>query len=182
MVHFSSNFVNPLYLLGIILVCQFAHALSLSSVEGIWALNTTRDSQSLKPFLLRCGVPRLVAPLLSKAFEKDNIHIGGNIKAGIISVELKRKGWNLPVNLQTDATYFHDNVVDVDTPRGQQSCRMLKSSNTKLIIEKKGPSSNEQVDEVYELIEKDVLLQILRHRNFDTINTEVKRYFHRVNE
>jgi hypothetical protein len=148
------------------------------SITGVWRLLPC-ESDSLKPFLIDCGVPRLAAPFLASAFNKDKIYIQRNVQSDTVSVKLKREGWSLPIKLQTDATYIRDQAVDLETPRGPQTCRKLESSERKLTIKKEGPSPNEQVDEHYILIDENMLMQTLRHRHGNTINTELRRFFSR---
>merc|ERR1711920_598868 len=151
--------------------------------EGVWRLIDS-ESDSLKPFLYHCGVPRLVVPLMASAFNKDKLYIQQN-ESGEVSVELKRDGWNLPVKLQTAVTYSEDKpqqILLVDTPRGPQQCRLIESSDTRLVIRKMGPSPDEQVDEEYALIDENKLHQILRHRNGETVNTELNRFFQRESD
>merc|ERR1711998_502810 len=72
-----------------------------ATLEGVWSVHGR--SESLSPFLRACGVPRLVAPLMAKLFNDDMTEIRrAPATSPSVRISVRRNGWSLPVQLQTD--------------------------------------------------------------------------------
>merc|ERR1712022_45705 len=84
-----------------------------------------------------------------------------------VRISVRRNGWSLPVQLQTDSTYNHEGATQIDTPRGEQQGRLLQPLDSRLQavhIERLGPADGESVHESYVLTSKDEIHSTLSHR------------------
>jgi len=137
-----------------------ASYINTAGIYGRWYLDESR-SESLSSFLVACGAPRLVCPLLAKAFDRDFLEIEQpEDDHHEVSIALKRKGWGLPVKLQTDAVYATHGETTIETPRGPQRGRLLKRAEDLLHIHRLGPSENEHVEELYHISGDDLKLTL----------------------
>jgi len=114
-------------------------------VAGRWVIDTAR-SESLEPFLVAVGAPKLVARLVGRKGVPMTIAVDG----GAVTVTLDGKPAE-KVGLRGGAT-------ELTTPRGKVKATASVSSR-RLTVVKAGPAAGETTTEVRELEDKGAVLR-----------------------
>ena len=139
-----------------------------TSVKGRWLLDVER-SESLEPFLIAVGAPKLIAKMVGKKGKPMTIHIDGQT----VTVSIEGK--------ETETFFSNGRPSTVDTPRGKVTA-MLKGGNPwrKFVVSKAGPLEGESTREERELIDDGRTLRCtFTHTSDEGIVTRVIRYYTR---
>jgi hypothetical protein len=122
-------------------------------LSGEWILDrSASEAGALQEFLLACGAPRIFAGPLARKFDSDHLVIAASAES--VSLATPRKGWTLPIKLQTDATYSRGTETIVATPRGSQLASLSPTESADVIeIVKLGPAVGERVTERYTTVD-----------------------------
>ena len=184
---FSRNSQGPAVVDGFVQSCMVAtplhrsssiatEASGLAALSGQWELDK-ESSEPLTPFLKACGVPIVVAPFLSKAFDGDDLEIVNEAGTQSVAIALKRNGWSLPFKLQTDASYTVGEETSISTPRGPQQGSIMAQDDSSFSIKRAGPGPMEHVEEHYALTETGLQMTLKHVDEKETIT--VQRNFRR---
>ena len=142
----------------------------LSSVAGRWVLDAAR-SESLEPFLIAVGAPKLVAKLVGSKGKPMAIAVEGG---GGVTVSIQGK----PAE-----TFSTRKPTAVETPRGTVTATLRASGGPTwraFTVSKAGPSKGESSQEERELIEGGRTLRCrFTHTTSSGVVTSVVRYYTR---
>jgi hypothetical protein len=142
---------------------------STGTVAGRWVLDGAR-SESMEPFLVSVGAPRLVARMVGKKGKPVVIDIAEN---GAVTVHVEGK----------EAERFTSTPTELTTPKGSVLATLVASAGKgAFTITKQGPAEGEVTTEVRELVEDaDTMRMTLSHRNpVDGMTVFCVRYYRRA--
>lgn len=140
-----------------------------NTIAGRWVLDLDR-SESLEPFLVAVGAPKLVAKLVGKKGKPMELRFSGNHDEVTIQVDGKE------AEILSFAT-----STRVSTPRGDVLARAEGGPHKVFTVTKTGPGPDEVVTEVRELLDNGRTLKVtFSHRTGATAPVVVTRFYQRA--
>ena len=113
-------------------------------MSGVWLLDA-EASESLEPFLVAVGAPRLIARLVGKKGKPVTIRVvGSGEKAASVTIAIEGGGEG--EKFKTDGT-----SSTVTTPRGAVTATMEGDVRRAFTVRKRGPAEGELITETREL-------------------------------
>jgi hypothetical protein len=146
----------------------------LGTIEGRWLLDA-KASESLEPFLVAVGAPRLVAKLVGTKGKPMELRVRDRQLEGLqLMVHVEGKDPEM---------YCIARSTAVRTPRGLQQATLTGDEAVGFHVVKRGPAEGESVKNSFELCDGGRRLRcIYAHRTGGSEPVTVTRYYERAHQ